>query len=63
MLKFTKKPKVIIMFGGVYSSLGKGIAISSIGRILASFGFKISVVKMDPYLNINPGKMAPGQHG
>ncbi|MCF0227936.1 MAG: CTP synthase, partial [Malacoplasma sp.] len=63
MIKLTKKPKVIIMFGGVYSSLGKGIAISSIGRILASFGFKISVVKMDPYLNINPGNMAPGQHG
>mgnify|MGYP004447075987 CR=1 FL=1 len=63
MNKLTKIPKVIIMFGGVYSSLGKGVAVSSIGRILTSYGFKVSVIKMDPYLNINPGNMAPGQHG
>ena len=63
MIKVTKIPKVIVTFGGVYSSLGKGIAVSSIGRILTSFGFKVSVLKMDPYLNINPGNMAPGQHG
>ena len=63
MIKLNKIPKVIVTFGGVYSSLGKGIAVSSIGRILTSFGFKVSVIKMDPYLNINPGNMAPGQHG
>ena len=63
MNKLNKIPKVIVTFGGVYSSLGKGIAVSSIGRILTSYGFKVSVLKMDPYLNINPGNMAHGQHG
>lgn len=57
------KTKIIVITGGVYSSLGKGIVASSIGRILKEFGFKISMQKLDPYLNIDPGTLSPYQHG
>ena len=57
------KTKIIVITGGVYSSLGKGIVASSIGRILKEFNYKISMQKLDPYLNIDPGTLSPYQHG
>jgi CTP synthase len=55
--------KYIFVTGGVVSSLGKGITAASLGRLLKSRGLKISLQKMDPYLNIDPGTMSPYQHG
>jgi CTP synthase len=57
------KAKVICIFGGVYSSLGKGIIASSIARILTEIGNKVSMMKFDPYLNVDPGTLSPYQHG
>ncbi len=58
-----KKPKYIFVTGGVVSSLGKGIAAASIGRILKSRGLSVTIQKLDPYLNVDPGTMNPYQHG
>ena len=55
--------KFIFVTGGVLSALGKGIAAASIGNLLESHGYKISLVKFDPYLNVDPGTMNPFQHG
>jgi CTP synthase len=55
--------KFIFVTGGVISSLGKGIASASIGKILESRGLKISIMKFDPYINVDPGTMNPYQHG
>ncbi len=55
--------KFIFVTGGVVSSLGKGIAAASLASILESRGLKISMVKLDPYLNVDPGTMSPFQHG
>ena len=55
--------KFIFVTGGVVSSLGKGISVASIGRILKSRGLTVSVIKLDPYLNVDPGTMSPYQHG
>ena len=55
--------KFIFITGGVCSSLGKGIAASSLGCLLESRGFKVNIMKMDPYINIDPGTMSPYQHG
>ena len=55
--------KFIFVTGGVLSSLGKGIAVASIGRMLKSRGLTVSVLKLDPYLNVDPGTMSPYQHG
>ena len=55
--------KFIFVTGGVVSSLGKGIAVASIGRMLKSRGMSVSVLKLDPYLNVDPGTMSPYQHG
>ena len=55
--------KFIFVTGGVVSSVGKGIAVASIGRILKSRGIAVSVQKLDPYLNVDPGTMSPYQHG
>jgi CTP synthase len=55
--------KFIFVTGGVCSSLGKGISIASLGLLLEGHGYKISIIKMDPYLNIDPGTMSPFQHG
>ena len=55
--------KYIFITGGVCSSLGKGITTSSIGAILKSAGLKVFVMKLDPYLNVDPGTMSPYQHG
>ena len=53
----------IFITGGVVSSLGKGIASASIGRLLISMGYRVRIQKLDPYLNIDPGTMNPFQHG
>ncbi len=55
--------KYIFVTGGVCSSLGKGIASSSIGNLLKSAGYKVFTQKLDPYLNVDPGTMSPFQHG
>ncbi len=55
--------KYIFVTGGVVSSVGKGIGVASIGRILKNRGISISVMKLDPYLNVDPGTMSPYQHG
>jgi CTP synthase len=55
--------KYIFITGGVISSLGKGIASASIGRILESRGLKVALMKLDPYINMDPGTMNPYQHG
>lgn len=55
--------KIIVLTGGVYSSLGKGITSGSIARILKELGYSISIMKFDPYLNINPAQISPMQHG
>ncbi len=55
--------KYIFVTGGVVSSIGKGICVASIGRILKSRGLSVSVLKLDPYLNVDPGTMSPYQHG
>ncbi len=55
--------KFIFVTGGVVSSLGKGITCASLGRLLKSRGFKVTIQKLDPYLNIDPGTMSPYQHG
>ncbi len=57
------EPKYIFVTGGVLSSLGKGIAAASIGALLESRGFKVTLQKFDPYLNVDPGTMNPFQHG
>jgi len=56
-------PKCIFVTGGVVSSLGKGIAASSIGCLLESRGLRVALQKFDPYLNVDPGTMSPFQHG
>ena len=55
--------KFIFVTGGVVSSLGKGLASASIGCLLESRGFRVSILKADPYLNVDPGTMSPFQHG
>jgi len=55
--------KYIFVTGGVVSSVGKGVTVASIGQILKSSGFQVSVQKLDPYLNVDPGTMSPYQHG
>jgi CTP synthase len=56
-------PKFVFVTGGVTSSLGKGITAASLGRILAARGLTVASLKMDPYLNVDPGTMSPYQHG
>ncbi len=56
-------PKYVFVTGGVTSSLGKGITAASIGRILKARGTPVSILKLDPYINIDPGTMSPYQHG
>ncbi len=55
--------KYIFVSGGVASSIGKGITVASLGRLLTSRGIRVSVVKLDPYINVDPGTMNPYQHG
>ncbi len=55
--------KYVFVTGGVVSSLGKGIAAASLGALLESRGLRVTMIKMDPYLNVDPGTMSPFQHG
>ena len=55
--------KYIFVTGGVVSSVGKGIVTASVGRILKSRGLRVSILKLDPYINVDPGTMSPYQHG
>ena len=57
------KTKYIFVTGGVLSSLGKGLASASIGALLEARGLKVTLLKMDPYINVDPGTMNPYQHG
>ncbi|MBN23191.1 MAG: CTP synthetase [Bdellovibrionaceae bacterium] len=63
MAMFKKQKKYIFVTGGVLSSIGKGISAASIGALMESRGIKVTMVKMDPYLNVDPGTMSPFQHG
>lgn len=58
-----KQPKYIFVTGGVTSSLGKGIVAASLGMLLKSRGFKVTIQKLDPYINIDPGTLNPYEHG
>ena len=55
--------RFVFVTGGVVSSLGKGIAAASLGAILEARGLKVAMVKLDPYINVDPGTMSPFQHG
>ena len=55
--------KFIFVTGGVVSSLGKGIAAASLGAILEARGLRVTLIKLDPYINVDPGTMSPFQHG
>ena len=55
--------KFVFVTGGVVSSLGKGIASASLGTILEARGLKVTLLKLDPYINVDPGTMSPYQHG
>jgi CTP synthase len=56
-------PKYVFVTGGVVSSVGKGITTAAIGRLLKSRGLRVALMKLDPYLNVDPGTMSPYQHG
>ena len=62
-LRMKKNTKYIFFTGGVVSSLGKGIACSSLGFLLKSRGYSVTILKLDPYINVDPGTMSPYQHG
>ena len=55
--------KYIFVTGGVVSGLGKGITAASLGRLLKNRGYKVTIQKMDPYINVDPGTMSPIEHG
>jgi len=63
MAKKKHSPKYIFVAGGVMSGIGKGIATASIGRILVDRGFKVTAIKIDPYINVDAGTMNPIEHG
>src|SRR5512133_1950461 len=63
MVKRGKKTKYMFVTGGVVSSLGKGLAAASIGALLENRGLEVSHLKLDPYINVDPGTMSPFQHG
>src|SRR5688572_10613522 len=55
--------RYIFVSGGVVSSVGKGITVASLGRLLKSRGVSVAILKLDPYINVDPGTMSPYQHG
>ncbi len=63
MTASASNPKFIFVTGGVVSSLGKGIAAASLGRLLVERGLSVTMLKFDPYINVDPGTMSPFQHG
>ncbi len=62
-MNYKKKVKYIFITGGVVSSLGKGITAASLGLLLKSRGYSVTIQKFDPYINVDPGTMSPFQHG
>ncbi|HLY67648.1 MAG TPA: CTP synthase, partial [Chloroflexota bacterium] len=58
-----REARYIFVTGGVVSSVGKGITVASIGQILKARGVAVSILKLDPYINVDPGTMNPYQHG
>ena len=58
-----KSKKYIFVTGGVSSSLGKGLAAASMAALIERRGIKVNMLKMDPYINVDPGTMSPTQHG
>src|SRR5689334_21539963 len=56
-------PKFLFVTGGVVSSVGKGITVASLGRLFKSRGLSVAIMKLDPYINVDPGTMSPYQHG
>jgi CTP synthase len=58
-----QQTRYVFVTGGVVSSLGKGIAVASIGRLLVERGMRVTIMKFDPYINVDPGTMSPFQHG
>jgi len=62
-MESSQQTRYIFVTGGVVSSLGKGIAAASIGRLLVERGMRVTIMKFDPYLNVDPGTMSPLQHG
>ena len=62
-VKSERPTKYIFVTGGVVSSLGKGIAAASIGRLLKERGLRVTLQKFDPYINVDPGTLSPYQHG
>jgi CTP synthase len=63
MAKKKKTVKYVFVTGGVMSGVGKGVASSSIGTILQAKGFKVTAIKIDPYINVDAGTMNPTEHG
>ena len=63
MAESRPRTRFIFVTGGVVSSLGKGIAAASIGKLLVARGLKVALQKFDPYINVDPGTMSPFQHG
>ena len=63
ILPKNRKCKYIFVSGGVLSSLGKGVTAASIGALLKARGLKVTIQKLDPYINVDPGTMNPFQHG
>src|SRR6202046_3865833 len=61
--KVAPETRFVFITGGVVSSLGKGIVAASLGRLLRARGLTVTIVKLDPYLNVDPGTMSPYQHG
>jgi len=59
----TKQPKYVFVTGGVASGLGKGITTASLGRLFKSRGLRVTLQKLDPYINVDPGTMNPFEHG
>ena len=55
--------RLVFVTGGVVSSLGKGIAAASLAAILEARGLRVTMMKLDPYINVDPGTMSPFQHG
>ena len=62
-LRFSMTTRYIFVTGGVVSSLGKGIAAASLAAILEARGLNVTIMKLDPYINVDPGTMSPTQHG
>ncbi|MBW2455394.1 MAG: CTP synthetase, partial [Deltaproteobacteria bacterium] len=58
-----RKTKYIFVTGGVVSSIGKGLAAAAMGALMEARGLKVTLMKLDPYINVDPGTMSPYQHG